>query len=66
MGRAESSPETVPEVRSAMVAVGGAEVTENEVEPTVAVDPSGLETVAVSVAVPTVRPLTTTLVLIGG
>jgi len=60
-----SSDTTWPvEARSVTVAVGAADVTGNEIEPTVAVEPSGLETVAVSVAVPTVRPLTTTLVVV--
>jgi len=61
---AESSLDTVPEIFCVTVAVGAAEVTGNDVEPTGMADPpSGFGTVAVRVAVPTVRPLTTTPVL---
>ena len=57
--------DTGPEVFCVIVAVGAAEVTGNEVEPMVTGDPpSGFAIVAVSVAVPAVRPLTTTLVVV--
>jgi len=65
LGSAALSLETVPEVRCEMVAVGGEEVTGNEIEPTgIGEPPSGFGTVAVRVAVPTVRPFTTTPVLV--
>lgn len=62
---AESSPDTVPETFCVMVAVGAAEVTVMTVEPTgVGEPPSGLANVAISVALPTVRPLMTTPVVV--
>jgi hypothetical protein len=52
------------ELRCVTTAVGAAEVTGKDVVPAVAVDPSEFETFALRVAVPTVRPLTTTLVFV--